>query len=147
MDNDSDLEFEGSNQFSLDEEIQFEKKCLSMLQAQNWQGLSILSKKHLQKNHTSGWQAFFYYGIAMYKLGEYVLAIAAFEKAERIDNNDAQLQYNLGLAYFKVGNYQHTVGHLKQCILKDNKHPHAYNNLAFLYNHHKLFKETLNICR
>jgi len=41
----------------------------------------------------------------MYKQGEYVLAIAAFEKAERIDNNDAQLQYNLGLAYFKVGNY------------------------------------------
>jgi len=41
----------------------------------------------------------------MYKQGEYVLSIAAFEKAERIEHEDPQLQYNLGLAYFKVGNY------------------------------------------
>ena len=41
----------------------------------------------------------------MYKQSEYVLAIAAFEKAERIQDDDAQLHYNLGLAYFKVGNY------------------------------------------
>ena len=83
----------------------------------------------------------------MYKQNEYVLAIAAFEKAERIQDDDAQLHYNLGLAYFKVGNYQHTVEHLKRCILLDNKHPYAYNNLAFLFNIHMIYKETLNICR
>ena len=49
--------------------------------------------------------AFFYYGIAMYKQSEYVLAIAAFEKSERINDENAQLHYNLGLAYFKIGNY------------------------------------------
>lgn len=105
------------------------------------------SKRHLEKNHTSSWKAFFYYGIAMYKQCEYVLAIAAFEKSERIQDDDAQLHYNLGLAYFKVGNYQHTVEHLKKCILFDNKHPYAYNNLAFLFNIHMIYKETLNICR
>ena len=125
----------------------FESICQSMLKAQNWNGLAIISKKHLQKNNTSSWMAFFYYGIAMYKQGEYVLAIAAFEKSERINDENAQLHYNLGLAYFKIGNYQHTVEHLKKCILLDNKHPYAYNNLAFLFNIHMIYKETLNICR
>ena len=62
-------------------------------------------------------ESFFYYGIAMYKQGSYVLAIAAFEKSERIYEDDAQLHYNLGLAYFKIGNYQHTVEHFKKCII------------------------------
>ena len=95
----------------------------------------------------SSFKAFFYYGIAMYKQGEYVLAIAAFEKSERINEDDAQLHYNLGLAYFKIGNYQHTVEHFKKCIILDNKHPYAYNNLAFLFNIHMIYPETLNICR
>jgi len=34
-------------------------------------------------------KAFFYFGIAMYKQGEFVLAISAYEKAERIDRKDA----------------------------------------------------------
>ena len=87
------------------EEMQFEQVCLQLLSESNWNGLAIESKKHLQKNHTSSWKAFFYYGISMYKQSEYVLAIAAFEKAERIQDDHAQLHYNLGLAYFKVGNY------------------------------------------
>ena len=53
--------------FDLREEVTFEKICLNMLNQQNWNGLAIVSKKHLQKNHTSSWKAFFYYGIAMYK--------------------------------------------------------------------------------
>ena len=31
--------------------------------------------------------------------------------------------------------------------MHDNKHPYAYNNLAFLFNMHMIYKETLNICR
>lgn len=83
----------------------------------------------------------------MYKLQRYVLAIAAFEKAERINTNDSQLHYNLGLSYFKIGNYSQSVEHFKKCIFYDNKHPFAYNNLAFLFNMHMMYKETLNICR
>jgi len=29
----------------------------------------------------------------------------------------------------------------------DNRHPFAYNNLAFLFNIHMIYTETLNICR
>ena len=146
-DDDDQDDKSGDQPFNIKEELVFEKICINMMNQQNWNGLAIVSKKHLQKNHTSSWKAFFYYGVAMYKQGEYVLAIAAFEKAERINEDDAQLQYNQGLAYFKIGNYQHTVEHLKKCILLDNKHPYAYNNLAFLFNIHMIYKETLNICR
>lgn len=92
-------------EFNLKEEMTFEKICVNMVKQQNWNGLIIVSKKHLMKNHTSSWKAFFYYGIGCYKTADYVLAIAAFEKSERIYEDDAQLHYNLSLAYFKVGNY------------------------------------------
>ena len=118
-----------------------------MVNVLDWESLAASTKLHLKKNHTSSWKAFFYYGIAMYKQNSYVLAIAAFEKSERIYADDAQLHYNLGLAYFKIGNYQHTVEHFKKCIILDNKHPFAYNNLAFLFNIHMIYPETLNICR
>ena len=76
-----------------------------------------------------------------------MLAIAACEKSEKINSQDAQLHYNLGLSYFKIGNYSQAVEHFKRCILIDNTHPFAYNNLAFLFNMHMIYKETLNICR
>ena len=82
-------EANGDKKFDLREEVTFEKICVNMLNQQNWNGLAIVSKKHLQKNHTSSWKAFFYYGIAMYKQGEHVLAIASFEKSERIYEDDA----------------------------------------------------------
>jgi len=75
-----------------------------------------------------------------------VLAIASFEKSEKINSLDAQLHYNLGLAYFKIGNNSQAVEHFKKCIMIDNTHPYAYNNLAFLFNSHMIYKETLNIC-
>lgn len=140
-------EQDADTEFNAKEEVTFEKICLNMLNTQNWNGLAIVSKKHLEKKHTSGWKAFFYHGIAMYKMGNNVTAITAFENAGRIFEDDPQLHYNLGLAQFKMGNYQHTIEHFKKCIFLDNKHPYAYNNLAFIYNVHMIYKETLNICR
>ena len=43
----------------------------------------------MEKNHTSSFNAFFFYGIAMYKQKEYILAIAAFQKAEVVNDCDA----------------------------------------------------------
>ena len=121
--------------------------CQELLEQKDWDSLAQVAKKHMKKNHASSWKAFFYFGISMYKQEQYVLAIAAFEKSERIYEDDAQLHYNLGLAYFKIGNYQHTVEHFKKCTILDNKHPYAYNNLAFLFNIHMIYNETLNTCR
>ena len=137
------MESEG-REIDTKEEAAFEKVCLEFLNKADWDELATTSKAHLKGG---SWKSFFYYGIAMYKQTNYVLAIAAFEKAERIYEDDAQLHYNLGLAYFKIGNYQHTVEHFKKCIILDNKHPYAYNNLAFLFNIHMIYPETLNICR
>lgn len=88
-------------------------------------------------------KAFFYYGVAMYKQQKYSLAILSFGKAETMAPTDSQLQYNLALANFKVEMYSEAVDHLKKCIQLDNKHPFAYNNLAFLYNMHSLYRETI----
>ena len=133
--------------FSIEEEIRFERICLNLINCQNWSDLHQVCKAHLQMKHTSSWKAFFYYGVSMFKQNKYEIAIAAFESAERVNSEDAQLHYNLGLAQFKIGNYSLSVEHFKKCIMHDNKHPFAYNNLAFLFNMHMIYKETLNICR
>lgn len=38
------------------------------------------------------------------------------------------------------------VEHLKICTHLDPKHPFAYNNLAFIYNMHQYYPETINVC-
>ena len=79
-------------------------------------------------------KGFFYLGISLYKLGDYDTAIRAFEKAEQINSDDAQLHYNLGLSNFKLEQYDQAVDHFKKCTKLDPQHQYAYNNLAFLYN-------------
>lgn len=68
---------------------EFEYTCLGMLINRDWEGLITFTKKHLKKNHANSWKAFFYFGIGMYKTSKFVLAIAAFEKAEHIFEDDA----------------------------------------------------------
>jgi len=38
------------------------------------------------------------------------------------------------------------VEHFTRCIKIDNKHPYAYNNLAFIFNMHLKYKDTIKIC-
>ena len=38
------------------------------------------------------------------------------------------------------------VEHLKICTQIDSKHPFAYNNLAYIYNMHQYYPETINVC-
>ena len=86
---DSDDASSQNESFNLEEEVTFEKLCVSMLNSSNWVSLEQIARRHLQKNHTSSWKAFFYYGVSMYTQGKFVLAIAAFEKSEKINSNDA----------------------------------------------------------
>ena len=60
--------------------------------------------------------------------------------------DDPQVHYNLGLTYFKDEKYSSAVDHLKICIQLDKHHPYAYNNLAFIYNMHKYYTETIAVC-
>lgn len=109
--------------------------------------LAKLAKVHIKKKHTSKFKAYFYYGVACYKLHMYPDAIAIYQVAESVNDKDAQLQYNLGLAFFKLEYYSEAVDHFNKCIELDKKHPHAYNNLAFIYNMHQVYKETMKICK
>jgi tetratricopeptide (TPR) repeat protein len=84
-------------------------------------------------------------GIALYKTGDYENSIKSFGRAESINSADAQLQYNLGLASFKNEQYNSAVDHFKKCTDLDFCHPYAYNNLAFIYNMHTYYTETINM--
>ena len=38
------------------------------------------------------------------------------------------------------------VEHFRICAQLDPKHPYVYNNLAFIYNMHGYYPETINVC-
>ena len=124
--------------------------CLVHLRNNNWTVLESQAKTMLTRANNSNQlnhKAYFYFGVSMYKQQKYSLSILAFNKAEAFKPNDAQLQYNLGLANFKIEMYSQAVEHIKKCIELDPKHPYAYLNLAFLYNMHQIYKETITTCK
>lgn len=91
-------------------------------------------------------KGFFYLGLALFKLQFIDGSIKAFAQSCELNNRDAQLHYNLGLAYFKQEQYTKAVEHLKLCTTLDPTNVYAYNNLAFIYNMHQYYSETINVC-
>ena len=73
-------------------------------------------------------------------------AIKAFKKSIEINSEDSQCHYNLGLSYFKEEEYVLSTEHLKICTHIDPYNFYAYNNLAFIYNMHQYYQETINVC-
>ena len=74
------------------------------------------------------------------------MSTKSFHKAADLNPKDAQIQYNLGLSYFKEEQYTQAIEHLKICTQLDPVHPYAYNNLAFIYNMHCYYHETITVC-
>ena len=73
-------------------------------------------------------------------------AIKAFKKSIEMNSEDSQCHYNLGLSYFKEEEYVLATEHLKICTTIDPYNFYAYNNLAFIYNMHQYYQETINVC-
>eukprot|EP00347_Sterkiella_histriomuscorum_P007456 403348846 len=134
------------NQDLAKKERNFEKQCQTLIKHQKWEELDKVSTDHLEETHGISFKGFFYLGISFYKIQDYHNAIRAFQKAELINGDDSQLQYSLGLANFKIEQYNQAVDHLKKCTQIDPKHPFAYNNLAFLYNMHQYYHQTITVC-
>ena len=152
---------EQTAEFDIDAEVRFEQCCLSLLTQNKWEQLLIFADAHLIKKGSSKQRAYFYRGVANYKLANFDDSLEDFNYALAIikDRNDIyglstfnqtvdpQLYYNLGLVNFKLQQYSKAVEHFKTCIQIDPCHPFAYNNLAFLYNMHQFYSETVNICK
>lgn len=67
-------------------------------------------------------------------------------KSDELKKNNADLHYNLGLTYFKMKHYSLSVEHLNKCTKLNPLHKFAFNNLAFIYNMHEYYSETIAIC-
>jgi len=102
----------------------------------DWSQLDEFATQHLEDTKGRSFKGFFYLGVSLYKVGDFENAVKAFQRAEEIQAEDAQLHYNLGLANFKLEQYNQAVDHLKKCTKIDEHHVHAYNNLAFIFNMH-----------
>lgn len=86
-------------------EKEFENKCLRYIKIEDWDTLDKISTRHLEETKGKSYKGFFYLGVALYKSGDYENAIRAYQKAEEINGEEAQLHYNLGLANFKLEQY------------------------------------------
>lgn len=129
------------------EENEFENECLEIIkQGQNWENLEQRACDQLDKQKGKSAKGFFFLGVALFKLQYYDGCIKAYSQSNELNSKDPQLHYNLGLAYFKAEQYTKAVEHLKICTTLDPINVFAYNNLAFIYNMHQYYQETINVC-
>ena len=65
----------------MDAELNFEKGALAMLGQRDWSQLAALAEGHMRKKHTSHYRAYFYRGVANYKMCHYEDAKYDFDTA------------------------------------------------------------------
>jgi hypothetical protein len=65
----------------MDAEMNFEKGALSMLATKDWPQLLLLAENHMRKKHTSHYRAYFYRGVANYKMRNFEDAKYDFDTA------------------------------------------------------------------
>jgi hypothetical protein len=56
---------------------------------EDWDNLENISKEFLEKSPQKSYTGYFYYGISLYKLGDYENSIKAFKQAESVKEDDA----------------------------------------------------------
>jgi tetratricopeptide (TPR) repeat protein len=112
----------------------------------DWEKLEVISVEQLDNCKGKSPKGFFYLGVALYKMDLADQAIKAYQKSNELYGSDPQLHYNIGLSYFKEEQYTLAVEHLKLCTQLDPTNVFAYNNLAFIYNMHQYYQETINVC-
>lgn len=84
----------------------------SNLEREDWENLENYAMDYIERTGVEDYKSFkgyFYYGIALYRQGYHEDAVKAFKQAESLNENDAQLHYNLGLSYFKLEAYDYAV--------------------------------------
>ena len=62
-------------------ELRFEECCVTLLAGKKWEQLQYYAESHLSKKGTSQYRAFFYRGVANYKLMNYEYARDDFNAA------------------------------------------------------------------
>lgn len=73
------------------------------------------------------------YAVALYATGDISQAKDYYEKAVKLDADNATLRNNLGNTYRDLGDYQKAVDNYQKAIALDAKATNAYMNLANLY--------------
>ena len=68
----------------LQAELKFEECCVTLLAQKKWEQLLYYTESHLSKKNTSQYRAFFYRGVANYKLTNYEEACEDFNHALNI---------------------------------------------------------------
>ena len=68
----------------MESELRFEKGCLNLLNSRKWSQLETFADAHLRKKNASHYRAYFYRGVACYKLQNYEDAKEDFTSALHI---------------------------------------------------------------
>ena len=72
--------------------------------------------------------------------GEYSKAVAAYERALRLDSLQVDAQRNIGIAYQRMGNIEESITALHSALRIDSTFIQTYYDLALAYAHEKDFE-------
>ena len=83
-------------------------------------------------------------GIAYSKNGEHTRAIAAFNKAVKLEPHFAEAYYNRGAAYAKKGDFDSAISDYTEVIKRKPELAMAYNNRGIVYANKRYFDNAIN---
>gem|GEM_PF-4054279 len=72
-------------------------------------------------------------GRAYYKQNKDQAAIIAWQKALKLEPNNADINFRIGRAYHRLSDYKAAIDYYNNAIRLDPKHSQAYANLGFVY--------------
>lgn len=101
------------------DETEFEKKCLQLMELQDFEALAQACAEHLERTSQRSFKGYLYLGVAYFKQQDFEQAMAFYRKAEELNPQHAQLKYNMGLAEFKQENITNAKEYFQQCIELD----------------------------
>jgi len=88
----------------------------------------------------------FQLGNAYLREGKYRMALFQYQKAEKGDPENSDIQYSLGFTYFQYFNkYEEAITHLQKAISLKKDYSEAYNALGYIYLKQEKWNEAINM--
>lgn len=110
---------------------------LTWIQCGYWKS-SIILFKHASRAINNNDLALKNFGADFTQLGQYQFQreIQAYNKAVRLNPDNAEIYYNRGIAYSKIGQYQNAISDYNEAIRLKPDYVEAYNNRGNIYGQH-----------
>src|SRR4030042_2350814 len=126
--------------------IQWPVGAKELEQKRDYQALLDYSRKWISGEITNP-QAWYFLGVAHYKLGQFPNAADAFRESVRLQPDDARAWDNLGVACDDLSQFSNAVNAYKEAIRLNARYSSSWYNLGVAYSNLKPYPAAMDAFR